>query len=601
MARVTKPVLKKGTVQGILALLALLAFAACIGFIEWPISSDRAERKIRDRIAGSIGETSLRMGPIRLSLLPFPRLAIADLVLSKDSGFTLIAPRVDVSLNPTALLLGNFDPGLFRLFDAVIELPSDRIPTTPSETAALAVALINTYTPTPTGISRSEPFDVRLVNGTVRGRERPAASGLVSLFAELSGDPAGSLSIAGEGIWRGKKLTAVMASGAPSASGESRRGVTVDVSSDFGHVTLDGEMDVGPVPQFNGLLTSRITDVGLLSREIGLLSGVANSIDLAISGASRISSEGVMLSDAEITLGKMMFGGALHFRQNEDRTKIVATLAAEDIDATDALRPYWPKVDVGSGWKKDAPDKSILSTFDLDLRISVERADLGVARVSDVALSLLASEGKFDATLASAKIFNGSVKARLTLTEAADGPALKLHCDFGRIDSGAALLALMNSRHFEGLTNGSLTVESIGTSAEILMKNLSGSGEFTVENGIVSGINVEGILKRAETRPLSLAGNLGGGSTEFDRIVFRTRIADGAAEIIEADVEAPNARVTMTGTIDIGKRHLEVKGEARRPPNTAGGQPTKLPFSITGTFDEPELEADIVKILRESE
>jgi len=242
-----------------------------------------------------------------------------------------------------------------------------------------------------------------------------------------------------------------------------------------------------------------------------------------------------------------------------------------------------------------------LPVFDLDLRISAERADLGIARVNDVALSLMASEGKFDATLASAKIFNGAVKARLSLTEAENGLALKLHSNFEKIDSGAALLALMNNRHFEGVSNGSLTVEATGESAEGLMKNLSGTGEFAVENGMLSGINVEGILKKAETRPLSLTGSLGGGNTEFDRIVLKTQISKGAAELLEASLSSPDARVAMTGLVDIGKRQIDIRGEASTPSIKEGQKSLKLPFAITGTFDEPTLKPDIEKMLRGSD
>lgn len=601
MAKSAKPVLKKSTVQGALALLVLLALAAGIGIIQWPVSSDRAEREVREQITTSLGETNVVMGPIRLSLLPYPKLVISNLRISTDSEFLLFSPQVDVSLSPTALLTGVFKPGTFRLFDALIELPPDRLPTTPSETAVLAITLINTYASEAVRVANAHPFNVRIVNGAVKGTTKGAGSGLSSVFADLSGEPDGSLSLSGETLWRGQKLSATFVSDAPSMSVGNPKRVAVDVSSEFGRVKLAGELNTGLLPQFDGTLTSTVTDVGRLSQALGMRPGIASSLDLAISGASKISSEGVMISNAQVALGKMVFGGALNFKLNEERAKIVATLAAEDINATDVLRPYWPKVDGGIGWKQDAVGKSTLPVFDLDIRISAERADLGVARVSDVALSVMASDGKFDATLASAKIFNGAVKARLTLTEAENGLALKLHSNFEKIDSGTALLALMNNRHFEGVSNGSLTVEATGETAEGLMKNLSGSGEFAVENGMLSGINVEGILRKAETRPLSLTGSLGGGNTEFDRIVLKTQISKGEAELLEASMASPDARVAMTGLVDIGKRQLDIRGEASTTSIREGQKQLQLPFSITGTFDEPRLKPDIEKMLRGSD
>jgi AsmA protein len=601
MAKSAKPVLKKSTVQGALALLVLLALAGGIGIVQWPVSSDRAEREVREQITTALGKANVLMGPIRLSLLPAPKLVISDLSIVKDEEFLVVSPTAEVSLSATALLTGVFKPNLFRLIDAVIELPPDRLPTTPSETAMLAITFINTYASEPIPAAKPEPFNVQIVNGTIKGKTQTSGAGLSALFADLSGEPDGSLSLSGETIWRGQQLSAAFVSDAPDVSAGNSRRMSLDVSSEVGRLKLTGGLNTGLLPQFNGTLTSSVTDVGRLSRALGMKPGIASSLDLAISGASEISSEGFMISNAQVALGKMMFNGALNFKLNEERAKIVATLAAEDINATDALRPYWPKVDGGIGWKQDALDKSILPVFDLDLRISAERADLGIARVNDVALSLMASEGKFDATLASAKIFNGAVKARLALTEAENGLALKLHSNFEKIDSGAALLALMNNRHFEGVSNGSLTVEATGESAEGLMKNLSGTGEFAVENGMLSGINVEGILKKAETRPLSLTGSLGGGNTEFDRIVLKTQISKGAAELLEASLASPDARVAMTGLVDIGKRQLDIRGEASTPSIKEGQKSLKLPFAITGTFDEPNLKPDIEKMLRGSD
>jgi AsmA protein len=601
MAKSAKPVLKKSTVQGALALLVLLALAGGIGIVQWPVSSDRAEREVREQITTALGKANVLMGPIRLSLLPAPKLVISDLSIVKDEEFLVVSPTAEVSLSATALLTGVFKPNLFRLIDAVIELPPDRLPTTPSETAMLAITFINTYASEPIPAAKPEPFNVQIVNGTIKGKTQTSSAGLSALFADLSGEPDGSLSLSGETIWRGQQLSAAFVSDAPDVSAGNSRRMSLDVSSEVGRLKLTGGLNTGLLPQFNGTLTSSVTDVGRLSRALGMKPGIASSLDLAISGASEISSEGFMISNAQVALGKMMFNGALNFKLNEERAKIVATLAAEDINATDALRPYWPKVDGGIGWKQDALDKSILPVFDLDLRISAERADLGIARVNDVALSLMASEGKFDATLASAKIFNGAVKARLALTEAENGLALKLHSNFEKIDSGAALLALMNNRHFEGVSNGSLTVEATGESAEGLMKNLSGTGEFAVENGMLSGINVEGILKKAETRPLSLTGSLGGGNTEFDRIVLKTQISKGAAELLEASLASPDARVAMTGLVDIGKRQLDIRGEASTPSIKEGQKSLKLPFAITGTFDEPNLKPDIEKMLRGSD
>ena len=112
-----KPVLKKSTVQGLLALVLLIMLGTGIGIIPWPVSSYRAEQAVRDQIAASVGEASVSIGTIRLSLLPYPKLIISDFKLQKSEKFSVVSPQAQVWLNPVSLLGGAFKPVMFSLVD----------------------------------------------------------------------------------------------------------------------------------------------------------------------------------------------------------------------------------------------------------------------------------------------------------------------------------------------------------------------------------------------------------------------------------------------------------------------------------------------------
>lgn len=584
--------------QRLIAPLVLLAIGISIGIIRWPVSSDRAEQEIRRQIELSVGAAEVSIGSLRLSLLPYPKLVISDFKIRKEKGFSAFSEEAYISLSAISLFAGNFKPDTFNLVDPLIELPPDKIPTSLNETAEIAVMLIKTYAPTLKQGTDSEPFKIRLINGILKGAMPSPSSALGSLFVDLSGNTGGDLKLSGETVWHGQKFSVVFSSQAPTSPDLNTRAMALDLSADVGRIQLAGELNTGMFPHFEGKLDSSAIDLSRLSKVLAINPGVSSPINLSISGASKISRDGIVISKALVTLGSVQFNGGLNLKSLEEHPRIVATLATEEINATDLLRPYWPKADSHSGWRRDSLDASILPAFDLDLRISAERADLGVARVSDIALSLLTSEGKLDATLASAKVFNGSVKARLSLTEAENGLALKLHGNFDKVDSGAALLSLMGTRYFEGITSGSVALESAGNSAEVMMQNLSGMSDFTVDNGTLAGINIAGILKKAETRPLSLTGSLRGGTTEFDQITLKTSITSGDAELAEALINLPEAFVRLTGKVDIGHRLLAINGEATNRTSASNGQKVRLPFSITGPFDEPLLKPDIEKMLR---
>jgi AsmA protein len=103
----------------------------------------------------------------------------------------------------------------------------------------------------------------------------------------------------------------------------------------------------------------------------------------------------------------------------------------------------------------------------------------------------------------------------------------------------------MDLRKLEGSMSGKFDVESTGRSIDDMMKSLSGRAEFSLANGTLSGVNMSTILKRIETRPLSVIRDMRGGKTDFETMRISTHITNGIANIDDSEmVFTPNTTHT---------------------------------------------------------
>ena len=132
------------------------------------------------------------------------------------------------------------------------------------------------------------------------------------------------------------------------------------------------------------------------------------------------------------------------------------------------------------------------------------------------------------------------------------------------------------------------------------MKSLSGSTEMTVTNGSMTGINIASVLKRIETRPLSVIRDMRGGTTDFESMRILAQLNNGVAQLSDTDMKFSPNHMALTGSIDIGERTLALLGEASAPAPANGADPAVLAYTITGSFDDPVLTPDINRILKRS-
>ena len=478
---------------------------------------------------------------------------------------------------------------LFR--SPVISIPPSSLP----ETRQSAVALISGLLGAAEAAPQSPIESIAIRSGTIIIAADAPLSFVEKFDADLSMTSAGRMALDLRVPWKGEALD-LSARIDPLDAGSASRPSSLTMTSAPGTISLEGALATSPELHFAGKIDLAIKALDRFGRWLDIEPPLTFSTPLAVKGAAEVTGERIAIRDALLTLGKIEMKGGIGLDVAGYRPLVFGSLSAGDMDVTEFLSPLWPKQ--AQGWKTEPLSGGLTPEQDFDVRLSAERVNLGIVRIANLAVSILAKDRALDLTLGGSKLFQGSAKGKISIKPENDGYHVGLHGSFENIDLAQATLALMDMRKIEGTTEGQFDFDSKGRTAEAIMKALSGSSDLTISNGTLNGVNLGTILKRIETRPLSAIRDMKGGKTDFDRFHVSTTIADGNASLDKAEMIFPPNGMALTGQINIGERRLTLEGIATGPDPENGTAPAILPYTVTGSFDDPVVTPDVGRILK---
>ncbi len=171
----------------------------------------------------------------------------------------------------------------------------------------------------------------------------------------------------------------------------------------------------------------------------------------------------------------------------------------------------------------------------------------------------------------------------------------------------------------EGEFYAHLLLRGSGLKGDSVRKNLTGNGDFRIEKGALTNVNLEAeILSALSSRyglsPTALARALGVSMAERDRTPFEEfkglfRIGSGRARILDAVITSKNHGFSASGEVD-WDRNLDLKarmilrktGESRKKRFTYYLIDSKgrkvIPFRVTGNVSHPKVTVDLQALVR---
>jgi AsmA protein len=243
-----------------------------------------------------------------------------------------------------------------------------------------------------------------------------------------------------------------------------------------------------------------------------------------------------------------------------------------------------------------------LNGFDLDLRLSAARITVARAKLGRTAIAANLRAGKLTVTIGEAQAFGGILKGAMAIGASDIGADVKTQLQFSDVDLESCLEELFNFKRIEGRGNMTLALEASGASVLALTRTMNGTANLVGQQGSLTGLNVEQLLRRLERRPLSGAGDFRSGKTPFEKLTVNVKITQGTAEIEDVRLEGSKVRLGVSGTASIPTREFDLRGVAALAASSSSDAPTafELPFVVQGPWDDPMMLPDTQSLLQRS-
>lgn len=593
----------KWLLAALIAAPAIYAAAA-----PWTFSEPALRMEIARQVARATGLRLDTRARFTFALLPQPTIKIEDPIFGDSTGgVNLGADYLKGSLRLLPLLAGRLEMARVSLARPSIRIDLDIAPGLKAgaigrmAVEGLRPETAETLETTRLGIvsltggsaqifSKTQALDLRVdnINMVVDWRNIGAPLSLTGT-ASLHGEPTDlALWVARPGgMLRGEQspVTLRMKNGALSLS-------------------TTGTLALGLRPQFAGRVAASGDSLRGALDFIGSSTPLPTAFrNLSLTGDATIMRNSASLTNLSFSADGNDYEGTLAWRLEDGRPLISGTLATNLLTLAPFLAEAPAIVGQDGQWSREALDLRELAEIDLDLRVSAARARLGRMQAEDAALSIMLKNGRIEIGLAELKTYKGALKGRFS-AQAASGGGVEGRATLGfvGIDVNPLLWDLWGRSKVSGLATGSVIMTGNGESFAQIVRNLDGRGQIQINQGDISGIDIEQALRRIEKRPLVSSFEMRNGRTSFETLNASLRVSKGVAAIEDGLLAGKGARVTFAGAAQIPERTLQIDAEATQAAGNGAARKDapQFPFTISGHWDDPNLSFDAQSLIRRS-
>jgi len=583
--------------------IAALLGVALLGMIanSWFINRDALRQAVESQIRAVTGLDLVVKGNIEISVFPGSYVSFHDVGL-RGGGTTVPALAVDVLTANLRLL-----PLLMRRFeiaDVMMLRPHIRVVRDASGESNWT-PFVNTIAGTmkPGADSQLSFSEIRIQDGEMSYED--AANHLSESLGDIDFSlawPSISRSFAATGQfdWRGERVDASIGiSDFLAALSGERSGLRARLTSAPLKVAFDGSVANRTSAMMEGTLTVDSASLRDALHWTGqATSGSSGFRRFALKARANIVGASIALTNVNVELDGNVAEGVMTYANNGRQT-LQATLAAGTLDFTPYISTFRLLASGARDWNRQLFDLNMLSTTDLDMRLSAAKVTIGSSKLGRTALGANLRGGTLALTIGEAQIYGGIAKGSFGISRSDTAADVKAQLRFTDVDLQSCASELFGVTKLTGRGDLNVALVASGSSPFGLAQSLDGSATLTGHDGAINGFNVEQLLKRLERRPLSGGGNFRNGSTPYNNLTVAVKFSDGTATAEDIRVEGPTARLTLTGTASVPAREYDMKGVASLP--SSGSEPGfELPFVIQGPWDDPLVFPDPESLIRRS-
>lgn len=549
--------------------LAIAALLLALGLQSWSLAQALVERQVVASIEKRVGLKVTSLKRAEIALLPLPRISLSGVTFTApDGSLSGTALRLRARARLLSLVAGQLDFDRVDLIGPEFDITVVKEPENYASWVAPALAYLTALKGETRLVINSGSLMARSGN-TILTTLRD-----VNLVVEDREEDE-PVAFAGSFTWRGETTKVNLLW---PVTGERAR-VALALSSNLMSFRLNGSR-LGAQGVTTGQVEFNARSLPDALAWIGPRPRIATLVrQVELTAEAQLAGDNISLSNVIAKLDGDQLEGALKLDSDGARRVLSGTLAGAEFDLARLIRQGGEQKQPVTGEPGETPlEFDSWTAHDVDLRISLDAARFGPARLGDLAAQLMVRKGRFEAAVLRASAYGGSARARLLATAVPAGAEVKLQLGLDRVNlaqAGSDLPALVGS--LTGFATGQIALDGVGDSFEQVVGSLTGRASATLRQGEFKGVNFAELLRRSEG-PLA-ARDWRQGKTSFETAQITAVAYRGVLALTDAQMAGPGYALSMSGNADLSRRWLELTGLL----SATNGQ-ARTPFEIRGPF-----------------
>ncbi len=388
-----------------------------------------------------------------------------------------------------------------------------------------------------------------------------------------------------------------------------------------GQVSMRGPFDA---PGFDGRLEVASFNPRVFLQQLNqsppLTSDPSTLQRMALSSSFAGTLDSVTLEELTLSLDDTTVTGSVQV-SNAEAVSASFELALDSFNLDRYLAPQNRDSASGAGSTEGTEiPVELLHNLDVQGQVQIQRLLLSGLQLTDLRLSMNASDGLVELAPVSTALYGGTLDASASLSVKGSQPLASLDIDLNEVDLEPLMFDFMDASYISGRGNVSLALNGSGADSSAIQRSLSGSGSLQLQDGVLRGVDVASVLRQLETMIRSRQpGNLErGDQTAFESFSGTLTIDDGVIATNDLLILSPGFQVTGRGTLlDLSDQSIafnlatSVDEATATSSSTSTGADTTtgdeqqydiggytLPIACSGTLSAPRCLPDAGEILR---
>ena len=242
-------------------------------------------------------------------------------------------------------------------------------------------------------------------------------------------------------------------------------------------------------------------------------------------------------------------------------------------------------------------------------RFKIDSVKTTKIQLSDINAELRFKNNVLQLTPMTAKLYQGDLYSQAKVDLNGTAPQLSLSATLSNIQIEPLLQDLGAGKQkikLGGMGNVDMQITTSGLDSNTIVRNLNGSGNVKLSDGVLTGIDVGYLIDSAAALVKQQASTAtDSNKTSFGSLTASVTLHDGVAYNTDLHLDSPRFDITGKGNVDLVNQQIDFtlqtlvkKTSSSDKDNALNLFGTSIPVRVTGSLESPSIRLDTSALLK---